>query len=141
MPDYNFTLTLAANTKREDAEFTDLNLTKGILAGGHIFFPAGCHGLAHVTIHSGTGQLYPANKDDTFHGEDGKVELVGRHELDSAPYKLLALAWNLDDTYDHTVQIKLNVLSVEEVNLSPLMRQMIRVLDAVKSLLTGRRIA
>ncbi|RLC86240.1 MAG: hypothetical protein DRJ03_09350 [Chloroflexi bacterium] len=118
MPDYNFTITIPANTPRDDPQKVELELTRGIIAGGQIYFPAGCHGLAHVVICDGNGQLYPSNADETFHGEDGAIPLVGRYLLDSAPYKLYAKAWNLDDTYDHTVQLTINVLSPEEVNLS-----------------------
>ena len=141
MPDYNFTVKIPTNTEESDPERIDLSLTKGLIAGGQIFFPAGCHGLAHVTIHDGRGQLYPANKDDTFHGEDGAIPLVGRHEIDAVPFMLFAQAWNEDDTYDHTIQITLNILTLEEVNLNPIMQRLLDVMTAMKKLLVGRRLS
>jgi hypothetical protein len=141
MPDYNFTIKVPKNTARDQPVKTELELMKGIIAGGQIFFPAGCQGLAHVTINDSLGQLYPANAADTFHGDNGSIPLVGRHLLDSSPFKLSAYAWNEDDTYDHTIQITVNLLTPEEVNLSLVMLKLLDVLNIIKQLLTGRRVS
>ena len=115
MPDYNFTLTVPAATKPEAPMEIELNLTKGVIASGQLFFPPGCHGLVHIIIADGRGQLYPANAEDTYHYDDAIIPLVGRYVLDTAPYKLFMRGWSPGANYDHTIQLSLAVLPEEEV--------------------------
>ncbi len=133
MPDYNYTVTVPANTSKDNPQVTECKLTRGILAGGQIFFPHGCNGMVHVVICDGSGQLYPANAEDTFHGNASTVELVGRHKLDSAPYKLYIKAWSPNTRHSHSIQVTLHVLSEEELNPSVLLRD---ILDLLRQELT-----
>ena len=116
MPDYNFTLTIPADTSPGAPAETELMLTKGVLASGQLHFPAGCHGLVHVVIADGRGQLYPANAGDTYHVDDAIIPLVGRYMLDTAPYKLFLRGWSPGTRYGHVIQLSLSVLPEEEVS-------------------------
>lgn len=125
MPDYNLTLTIPANTTKSDPAKEELTLTKGVLAGGQIFFPMGCRGLVHVTINDGNGQLYPANKDDSFHGDGVAFPLVGRYTIDVAPYKLTIKGWSPTTIYEHNPQITLHILSEEELRPYKVLREFV----------------
>lgn len=116
MPDYNFTLTVPANTSKDAPVEIEMKLMKGVIASGILQFPAGCHGMVHITICDGRGQLYPANAEDTYHGDDIIIPLTARHVLDMAPYKLIMRGWSPNTSYDHTIQFALAVLSEEEAS-------------------------
>jgi len=134
LPDYNFTITVPANTSKDNPVKVEATLTKGVLAGGQIFFPPGCHGLCHVTINDVNGQLYPANAEDNFHGDTFPVELLGRYKLDTAPFKLYIHAWNEDDTYQHTPQVALHVLTEEEMYPFEVLKEFVTLMKRLMGL-------
>jgi len=134
LPDYNYTVTVPANTKKEDPVVVEATLTRGVLAGGEIFFPLGCAGLCHVVVADGRGQLYPANAEDSYHGEGYPVPLIGRYKLDSAPYKLSIIAWNEDDTYQHQPQVSFHVLTEEEMNPFEVLKDFVEIMKRLMGL-------
>jgi len=131
MPDYNFTLTIPADTQKDDPVIVVMNLMKGVIASGILQFPAGCHGFVHVIIADSKQQLYPANADETYHGDDTNIPLIGKHALDKAPYKLLIKGWSPDTDYDHMIQVSLSVLSEEEASPALAIRDLIRTLKRI----------
>lgn len=128
MPEYNFTVLVPANTPREDPVQVEMDLTRGMIAGGLMMFPAGCHGMVHMVICDGVGQLYPANGADTYHGDDAMIPIVGKYKLDTAPYKLYLYAWSPDTDFNHSIQVAISVLSEEEVSLAPVFRDFTKML-------------
>lgn len=134
MPDYNYTITVPKSTTKEDPVVTEMKLTKGVIASGEIEFPFGCAGLCHVTINDSRGQLYPSNDGESFHGDGGKVPLVGRHKLDATPYKLYARCWNEDDTYQHKPQIHLAILPEEELKPLSAIEDLIKIFKRLMGL-------
>jgi len=115
MPDYNFSITVPADTSKDSPIETELQLTRGVVTGGQIYFPYGCNNMVHLIICDANGQLYPANKQDTFNGNGVAIPLIGRYVLDSEPYRLIAKAWSPGTFYNHTLTLTLNVLTEEEI--------------------------
>ena len=134
MPDYNFTLTVPANTKPDHPAEKELILTKGVIASGQLYFPPGCHGLVHIIIADGRGQLYPANAEDTYHFDNYIVPLVGRYALDTTPYKLFLRGWSPGTNYDHTIQLSLAVLPEEEISPWRILRDFMNILKRLMGL-------
>ena len=108
--DYWFSVTTPANTKKEDAIETEMQVTEGIITHVWLKHPPGCHGLAHATISDGLSQIYPTNKDEDYHGDEFPMEWDDYYELLS-PAKLFLHTWNDSTLYSHGVDVRITMQS------------------------------
>jgi len=135
--DYSYAVKTTANTSKVNAVETRLKLTAGTIKQVWMVHPEGCHGLAYAAIFLGGHQLYPHNPDEAYHGNDVPMIFEDNFELES-PAILALKTWNLDDTYDHTLYLRITVLrpkiDVAQQALIDLFKQMLQ-------LLTGRRVS
>ena len=106
--DYWFSVTTPANTKKEDAVETEMQVTEGIITHVWLKHPPGCHGLAHATISDGLSQIYPTNKDEDYHGDEFPMEWDDYYELLS-PAKLFLHTWNDSTLYSHGVDVRITI--------------------------------
>ena len=107
---YDFAIPVSANTTRNTAETTDLSLAPGTVQEVEILFPSGCAGLVHVTIRRGLHQVWPANADGSIIGDGDTVDWLEDYPMYDAPTTLQCVAWNEDDTYDHTISVRINLV-------------------------------
>jgi len=135
--DYWFAVTTPANTAKADAIDTELKLTSGVITKVWMMHPEGCHALAYATIWKEGHQLYPNNPEEAYHSNDVPMIWEDNYEL-LAPALLKLKTWNLDDTYEHTVYLRITVLRPEE---APLARATVDLLKTIQTLLTGRRVS
>jgi len=112
---YAFEITTSANTAQVNEDETKLFLTAGVVHQLDILFPTGCAGLAYIKIHHGGHQLWPLNVNTYFHTDGETISFKEFYHLKTAPFELMAYTYNLDDTYDHTVYIRIGVLKQSEV--------------------------
>jgi hypothetical protein len=134
--DYWFDVTTLANTAKVDAVVTDLKLTAGTITQVWMVHPEGCQGLAYAAIFEGGHQLYPHNPAEAYHGNDVPMILSDNYEL-KAPALLKLKTWNLDDTYDHTVYLRITVLRPK---IDVATQGLLDALNIIKLLLTGKRV-
>jgi hypothetical protein len=106
--DYKYQKTTPANTSKENALETSLKLTTGIIIQVVLYHPEGCHGLAYAAIFRGGHQLYPTNSEEAYNGNAVPATFTDNYELES-PAELTLKTWNLDDTYEHTVYVRITV--------------------------------
>jgi len=128
---YDFAITIPANTAKEAPVSQELKLTAGIVHYVEIEFPSGCAGLAHVQIRQPEATYLPTNPDGSF-ASDGYVIPIKEHlELGPGENSLKAVCWNLDDTYSHTITIRVGVLLREQLEpvsvLNNLMQKFFRL--------------
>jgi len=135
--DYKYAVKTTAGTTEANAIKTDLKLTAGIITRVQLLHPEGCHGLAYASIWEGGHQLYPSNPESAYHGNDAPLEMEDNYEL-KTPALLTLKTWNLDDTYEHTVYVRITIL---RPSADPFQQAMIDLLSIIKQLLTGRRIS
>ena len=135
--DYWFTKTTPANTAKASALELELKLTEGVITQVWMLHPEGCHGLAHAAIFEGGHQLYPNNPDEDYHGNDVPMILGDNYEL-KGPALLKLKTWNLDETYPHTVYIRISVLRGK---IDVQTQALIDSLEGLRVLLTGTRTA
>ena len=110
---YTATITTDANTAEVDAKETVLRVGKGLVWRIEVEFPPGCAGLAHLKMHDGGYQVFPATPGESF-ASDGTV--IGFDDLylkDSAPYEFKITTWNVDEAWDHTLQVRVAMASSE----------------------------
>jgi len=135
--DYSYAVKTTANTSKVNAVETRLKLTAGTIKQVWMVHPEGCHGLAYAAIYLGGHQLYPHNPDEAYHGNDVPMIFEDNFELES-PAILTLKTWNLDETYDHTLYLRITVLR-PKIDIAQ--QALIDLLSIIKQLLTGRRIS
>lgn len=129
--DYWFDKTTPANTAKDDALETELQLCAGVITRVWLFHPEGCHGLAHASIWRGGHQLYPADPDNDYHGNAQPMEFEDQHEI-GTPALLKLVTWNEDDTYEHRVYVRITVTRPEDDPKTAITNQILSdLLDAL----------
>jgi hypothetical protein len=110
---YDYAIPTPANTPESAPVETVITLPPGRLAHVDILFPSGCAGLAHVQIYRALHQLWPANAGGSFIGDGQVVSWDDDYMLTDEPLDLVAVTWNDDDTYPHTITVRINVLDTD----------------------------
>ena len=110
---YVFPITIPANTSEAQRTRTTLKLTAGRITRVHLEFPAGHVGLTHIHVNCGLHQLWPTNPDADFSSSNETISFIEDLLLDIPPFTLTAHAWNLDDTYEHTITLRIELESLK----------------------------
>ncbi len=108
---YSASITTPANTAKGAAKKTVLKVTKGLLWVVEIEFPAGCAGLTHIQIFDGLYQVFPASPGDSLHSDGAVLSYDDIYFKTAAPFTFSIKTWNLDDTWDHTLQVRIGFAS------------------------------
>jgi hypothetical protein len=108
---YVFALTIPANTSEANRLKFLLPVTAGKVIRGMVEFPSGHCGLTHLRICRGLVQLWPTNPDAQFKSSNETIDWEEAYELSTPPFEFQAYAWNDDDTYAHTITIRLVIES------------------------------
>jgi hypothetical protein len=106
---YVFPITIPANTPETSKLKTPLTLTRGKVTRVMVEFPAGHVGLTHLAINRGLFQLWPVNPETAFKSSNETIIWEEDYNLNTPPFQLEAYAWNEDDTYDHTITVRIVV--------------------------------
>jgi len=107
---YSHALTIPAQTTKDDPEDYDLQVTAGLLHRVEVEFPSGCAGLAHLVIIRWGSQLFPTNPQGNFASDGRAIAFDDYYMLEAAPYLLRLRGWNDDDSYSHTVTVRVGIL-------------------------------
>jgi hypothetical protein len=100
---FSFDLAVPANTPAAAPLRLRAGLPPGTVHRVEVVFPAGCVGLVHSQAFRGAHQVWPTNDAGDLAGNGAPIEWDDEYDLDAAPFELELRAWNLDDTYTHTV--------------------------------------
>ena len=133
---YDFEVTTPANTARSDPTRTDMQLHKGVIDLVQIAFPPGPQGHLHVLIERGDSVVWPRNEGAGFVADRETITFAPFYELDDEPLTLEAVTWSDDDTFPHTIHIRLNVVPREIAFPS---RPELPLITKMAGLLFGRR--
>lgn len=106
---YEKRLTIPKNTPQASPVTTTLPIHPGIVERVSVSWPPGPSGLAHVQIWYWERQLWPANPDSDFYGDDEVIDFPEDLEIVDPPFEFTIKGWNLDDTYPHTPIIRLQI--------------------------------
>ena len=110
---YDYSFTVPANTTKSAPRELEVYLPPGVIHRIEIGFPAGCAGLTHITMRHGLNQLWPTNADGDFNTDDYTIVINEHYRIITEPFILTLVGWNLDDTFDHTPEIRFGVLPAE----------------------------
>ena len=110
---YSYDITTPANTPESAPIVTLCRLPRGRAANVDVLFPPGCAGLAHIQIYRGLHQLWPGNAGASIVGDGITVSWVEDYMMLDEPLTLVAFTWNIDDTYPHTITLRVNMLDTD----------------------------
>lgn len=112
---YEFAVAVPAYTLEVWPVKQVLKLTAGIIHHVEVEFPAGCRGYVYCKLLHQEHQLWPTNPQGSFRGEGYIIPITEYYPLVEAPYSLKAVAWSPDAIYDHTLRVRVGVLTEEEL--------------------------
>lgn len=110
---FQATISTAASTTKGAYKLTRLRLTTGLVYRIEVEWPPPGSGLAGVAIFDGSLQLWPATAAEWF--IDNGL-LVGFDDLflkEAPPYEFQIRTYNLDDTFAHSVMVRVGLVSKE----------------------------
>jgi len=108
-------ITIPANTTEANATKTRFKVNQGVIYRVWINFPPGCAGLARLRIFHEGHPFLPVDDDAYINGNDYVYEYPVMYEIKEAPEEITIEAWNLDDTYDHTLDVQFLIIPKEWV--------------------------
>ena len=106
---YVLPLTIPADTPETDPIEEELALTYGVIQRVEIEFPPGCAGLAHIKILYHEFYLYPSNPGTYFSGDGFTIAFDDVFPVTEVPHMVKVVGYNEDDTFSHTVTVRINV--------------------------------
>jgi len=124
---YQTSLKIPANTEATNPASVRLRLTVGKVSHAFISFPAGCQGLVGTRVMRGGHQLWPVMPGEWFVTDDFVVPIQESYRILDEPLNLVFEGYNVDETYDHTITLQLDLLEPHE---DPLL-QMREIADRV----------
>lgn len=112
---YDVSFTIPANTAKAAPLEQQVKLCHGVIHRVEIGFPSGCAGLVHLQVRHGLYQVWPTNAQGSFNTDDYTIPIDDYFELFEEPYILTLVGWNLDDTYDHTLEVRFGILPLSVI--------------------------
>jgi len=112
---FEYPLLVTAGKAKADPATLECLLAAGAVTHVDVQFPAGCCGLVHASIWRRDHQVWPVNLDNDISGNDAIVSWAESYDLDEEPFAFTVRAWNLDDTYNHTITFRFALLTLEEM--------------------------
>jgi len=115
---YVTTVSIAPSTSRAAPETKTIELVPGTIRHVEVEFPDGCAGLAHCQIWRWGHQLWPSNPGASFASNAYVVSWDEDFSLKDWPHDLRVEAWNLDDTYSHTLRVRVVLIPFRTTGLA-----------------------
>lgn len=112
---YDFSITVPANTPKISPYMQRLKLTYGVITRIIITIPHGHTGLANLQLLHHESQMYPLNSGSAYHGSGVSIAFDERQALFVTPFEFKARAWNTDDTYDHEFIVNITMMYPEDI--------------------------
>jgi len=107
---YSYEITTPASSEKE----TEIEVEGDFISYVNIRFPPGPSGLLKLAIFYGIKQIFPHDESSYFQGDDEVIEWQEYWKLPESPCKLIIKTVNEDDTYEHTVYVRIAVMKREE---------------------------
>jgi len=110
---YSVDIAVPPNTARASPLDTAVRVAPSIIHRVEVQFPAGCAGLVRVQLLRGDHHLAPDDPDQSLGANDYVIPWPDWIELDQPPHVITVRCWSTDDTYTHTVTVRLASLPRE----------------------------
>jgi hypothetical protein len=101
-------------TNPNSAQETLIEVEGDVISYISIRFPPGPLGLLKVAIFYGIKQIFPKEEGTYFAGDDETIAWEECHPLPESPAVIRVRTINEDDTYSHTIYVRIATLREEE---------------------------
>lgn len=108
---YTANISTPKDTAQASLKRTVMTVTKGLVYKVEFYFPSGSAGLMGVAVFDGLFQVWPSTVGEFFIGEDQVISFDDLYLKESAPYTLQCYTYNIDDTHDHFVSVRIGLVS------------------------------
>jgi len=108
---YTANITTAKNTAKTALKKTILSVTKGLVYKVEFYFPSGSAGLMGVAIFDGLFQVWPSTVGEFFNSDNETISFDDLYLKEAAPYEFAIYSYNEDDTYNHSVGVRIGLVS------------------------------
>jgi hypothetical protein len=119
-----YEVTVPKETAQADPLVTEMSLSPGQITQVEIGFPWGCGGLVHVQIWQAEHQVWPSNVEASFAWNDYNVVFPEAHDCAGPDEAWSIRCWNLDERYEHTIQVRIGILSAEKTTLGSIAKSL-----------------
>lgn len=113
-------LTIPANTTRTRPVTALVTVVHGTLRHVSISFPPGAVALARVIVLRHEHQIIPANTGAYLAWDNLTISWPEDIDIHEVPYQLKLAGWNLDDTYEHTIVFRFDILETKRQRIGQL---------------------
>jgi len=110
---YEATICTSKDTPRYGPDVNRLYVTKGLVYKIELDFPPGSAGLLGVAVYDGGFQVWPSTLGEWFTGDGILISFDDVYLKETEPYVFDIYTYNEDDTYDHSVTVRLGLVSKE----------------------------
>jgi len=115
MANFGFEIITPKNTSKISPKKTEIILTTGIIVKVRIYLFPNNGGLLGLQILHGLKTFAPVDENIWYRGDGLNIEWNDYFELKGNDTKLTAHTYNLDDTYEHGLQLAIDVIPKEIV--------------------------
>jgi len=112
---YSVEISISPNTPRDDPVVTGLEVVSGVVKRVWVRWRWGSANLCGCRISRWGSQLWPRTLNQWFPSSILDTTFDESYPVDAEPLEFRIEAYNLDDTYPHTLWVALSLLR-EEVN-------------------------
>jgi len=110
---YTSNITTPKNTALSSLKETVIHVTSGLVYKVEFYFPSGSSGLMGIAVFDGLFQVWPSTAGEFFVSDNETISFDDLYLKETAPFDFKAYTYNLDDTYDHVIGIRLGLVSGE----------------------------
>lgn len=105
MIDFQYDITIPANTLESEPYVQDIKLTKGELVKVVLIFQLGCAYMVHVALSQADRQVMPIIEGMSYALDGYTLVRDTAIQLIDHPYELRFKGWSEGTTYEHTIGI------------------------------------
>jgi len=87
-----------------------LDIVEGVIKRVWVRWRWGSANLCGAAIYRGGFQVWPSSGDEWFPSSIRDTEFTEEYEVNDEPLHFIVRAYNVDDTYDHTLWVGMSVL-------------------------------
>ncbi len=103
--DFSAYISTPKNTDALTPKITTLNLTRGRLNGGFLYFPSGPAGMLHVLARVGGHQILPFTPGESFRLDDCTISFSLGIDILESPFNIDIITWNDSNNHAHVLTI------------------------------------
>jgi hypothetical protein len=118
---YEKRVTIPPGTLASNPILDVIEVHPGILKHVWVSFPPGCCALAHLQVQYMERVIYPANPNADITGDAETISFDEDVLLSDPPFEFTLVGWNEDDTFSHTLIVRMQILS-QENDMTSLLR-------------------